>query len=75
MVRRNGFSGGLSLGTLAVNQFRVGSSATTSSQRFIYNSSNGAFFFDSDGNGTTGAIQIATLSTGLGMTHQDIVVV
>ncbi|BAQ63251.1 Calx-beta domain-containing protein [Geminocystis sp. NIES-3709] len=75
LVRRNGFSGGLSLGTLAVNQFRVGSSATVSTDRFIYNSSNGAFFFDSDGNGATGAIQIATFSTGLGMTNQDIVIV
>ncbi|BAQ65110.1 alkaline phosphatase [Geminocystis sp. NIES-3709] len=75
LVRRNGFGGGLSLGTLPLNQFRVGSSATASTDRFIYNSSSGAFFFDSDGNGATGAVQIATLSTGLAMTNQDIVVV
>ncbi|BAQ67006.1 PD40 domain-containing protein [Geminocystis sp. NIES-3709] len=75
LIRRDGFSGGLSLGTLPVNQFRVGSSATTSSQRFIYNSSNGAFFFDVDGNGATAAVQFATLNTGLALTNADILVI
>ncbi|BAQ66306.1 alkaline phosphatase [Geminocystis sp. NIES-3709] len=75
LIRRNGFSGGLSLGTLPVNQFHIGSSATTSAHRFIYNSSNGAFFFDVDGNGATGAVQFASLNTGLALTNGDIVVI
>ncbi|BAQ65169.1 S-layer family protein [Geminocystis sp. NIES-3709] len=76
LIRRNGFGGGLSLGTLPVNQFHIGSSATTSSDRFIYNSSNGGLFFDVDGSGATAATQIATLNTGLTtMSNQDIFVI
>ncbi|BAQ65490.1 hypothetical protein [Geminocystis sp. NIES-3709] len=75
LIRRNGFSGGLSLGTLPVNQFRIGSLTTKSSQRFIYNPSNGAFFFDSDGNGASEALKIATLTAGLDMTNEDILII
>jgi Ca2+-binding RTX toxin-like protein len=57
-----GFKGGLVTGTLKASQFRLGSSANNSSQRFIYNTSNGALFFDVDGNGASAQIQIATLS-------------
>jgi hypothetical protein len=41
---------------------------------FIYNSATGALFFDADGTGSTGQVQIATLSTGLAMTNADIFV-
>jgi serralysin len=75
LVSGSGFGGGLTVGTLATNAFRLGSSATTSAHRFIYNSSNGGLFFDVDGNGGSSSVQIATLNTGLAMTNQDIVVI
>ncbi|WP_373481201.1 calcium-binding protein [Geminocystis sp.] len=75
LVSGSGFGGGLAIGTLTTNQFTIGSSATTSAQRFIYNSSNGALFFDVDGSGATAAVQFATLNTGLALTNSDIVVV
>jgi len=74
-VSATGFAGGLVVGTLLASQFIIGASATTSAHRFGYDSGNGKLWFDSDGNGATAAIQIATLSTGLGLTNVDIVVV
>ncbi|MBL1209971.1 MAG: calcium-binding protein, partial [Geminocystis sp. GBBB08] len=74
-VLGSGFGGGLVTGTLSTNQFSVGSSATTSAQRFFYNSSNGGLFFDVDGSGATAAVQFATLNTGLALTNADIVVI
>jgi Ca2+-binding RTX toxin-like protein len=48
------------------SDFLIGGGAmgvTSASQRFIYNTSTGALFFDADGNQTGfGAVQIATLS-------------
>ena len=55
-------------------QFTIGSSAADNSDRFIYNKSTGALFFDSDGTGATGQVQFAKLSTGLAMTNADIFV-
>jgi Ca2+-binding RTX toxin-like protein len=74
LIRSTGFDGGLVAGTLLSTQFTLGSSATTSTHRFIYNSSNGGLFFDVDGNGATTMLQVATLNTGLDLTNQDIVV-
>jgi Ca2+-binding RTX toxin-like protein len=67
-VSAAGFAGGLVVGTLAASQFISGAgitSATNNLQRFIYNTTNGALFYDADGNGLgSSALQIATL-TGL----------
>jgi Ca2+-binding RTX toxin-like protein len=67
-VSAAGFAGGLVVGTLTASQFISGAgitSANSSSQRFIYNTTNGALFYDADGNGVgSSALQIATL-TGL----------
>ena len=72
-VSAAGFGGGLIAGgAIAAAQFMMGSSATTASQRFIYNSLSGALFFDLDGIGSVAQVQIATLSTGLAMTNNDI---
>lgn len=69
------FGGGLTAGTaITTAQFTLGSSASDSSGRFIYNQSTGALFFDADGTGLSKQIQIAQLSTGLGMTNQNIIV-
>ena len=73
VVSAQGFGGGLIAGdTITTAQFLLGSTATNVSQRFIYNSSNGALLFDIDGNGSQIAKQIATLNTGLALTFEDI---
>ncbi|MBN3892123.1 MAG: calcium-binding protein [Nostoc sp. JL31] len=71
-----GFGGGLSLGSLKTNQFTLGTSATTSNQRFIYNGATGGLFFDLDGS-ASGFTQVkfAQLSTGLSVSVNNFVVV
>jgi Ca2+-binding RTX toxin-like protein len=68
--------GGLSKGTLSANQFIVGTSATNSDQRFIYNLSTGGLYFDQDGSAAGfSQVQFATLSSGLTLTNNNFVVV
>lgn len=70
-----GFGGGLVAGAaIAVNQFVLGTGATTGSNRFIFNNGNGSLFFDQDGTGAIAKIQIATLNTGLSLSNADIFV-
>lgn len=70
-----GFGGGLVAGSaIAASQFRLGSAATTSSHRFLYDQSTGALFFDQDGTGAIAKTQFATLNTGLALTNADIFV-
>ena len=72
-ISARGFGGGLVGGaSLSAAQFTLGTAATDSSDRFIYNSSTGALFFDVDGTGATAQVQIATLQTGLALTNADI---
>lgn len=74
-VRGSSFGGGLTAGyTISPQQFVIGTAATNSSHRFIYNSATGGLLFDVDGSGATAAIQLATLNTGLSLTSQDILV-
>ncbi|NJR61684.1 MAG: hypothetical protein HC769_24320 [Cyanobacteria bacterium CRU_2_1] len=72
---RSGFSNSLNLGTISSAQFHLGSGAADSSDRFIYNQSTGALFFDRDGRGGSAQVQIATLSNRASLSHSDIVVV
>jgi Ca2+-binding RTX toxin-like protein len=73
LVSASGFGGGLVAGDLISSaQFILGTAATNTSQRFIYNSTSGALLFDSDGNGSIAAIQFATLSPNLALTFEDI---
>ncbi|MFN6498722.1 MAG: calcium-binding protein [Nostoc sp. DedQUE01] len=75
-VSSAGFAGGLSAGVLKASQFRIGTSVTTSNQRFIYDSTTGALFFDQDGSaGAFTKVQFAQLSTGLSLTNNNFVVV
>jgi Ca2+-binding RTX toxin-like protein len=74
-VSQAGFAGGLKKGGLKADQFVIGSAAKEKGDRFIYNQSTGALFFDGDGKGGTGQVQIAKLSTGLAMTNNDIHVI
>ncbi|MFN6538728.1 MAG: beta strand repeat-containing protein [Nostoc sp. EkiNYC01] len=71
-----GFGGGLSIGSLSASQFRIGASATTSTQRFIYNNTTGGLFFDQDGSaGGFTQVQFAQLSPGLSLTTNNFRVV
>lgn len=75
VVSAAGFGGGLVVGSaIAASQFRLGSAATTSSHRFLYDQTTGALFFDQDGTGAIAKIQFATLNTGLSLTNADIFV-
>ncbi|NEU84408.1 calcium-binding protein, partial [Nostoc sp. UIC 10630] len=69
------FGGGLSIGSLQQSQFIVGTSATTSNQRFIYDFSTGGLFFDQDGSASAfNQVKFAQLSAGLSLTNDKIVV-
>ncbi|MGF1987831.1 MAG: S8 family serine peptidase [Nostoc sp. ZfuVER08] len=70
-----GFGGGLiGGGAIAVNQFALGTAATTTDTRFIFNQNNGYLFFDSDGTGAIAQTQIATLNTGVSLSNTNIYV-
>ncbi|MEH2402986.1 calcium-binding protein [Nostoc sp.] len=75
-VTAEGFGGGLSIGSLQTSQFTLGASATTSTQRFIYNNITGALFFDQDGSASAFTqVQFAQLSAGLSLTKNNFAVV
>ncbi|MBD2530365.1 calcium-binding protein [Nostoc flagelliforme FACHB-838] len=75
-VSSAGFDYGLSIGSLSASQFIIGTSATTSNQRFIYDNITGALYFDQDGNaGAFAQVQFAQLSKGLSLTENNFVVV
>ena len=57
-----------------VDQFVIGAGAMDSSDRFIYNSRNGALYFDSDGSGSIPQINFAQLSSGLSLSNNNIFV-
>ena len=61
-VSSSGFATIGGTGILAATRFTLGTAATTTSQRFIYDSSNGNLWFDSDGTGGTAQVQIAQLT-------------
>ena len=69
------FGGGLTEGFLQYNQFTIGSSASDSSDRVIYNSSSGDLFFDADGAGSNPQVQFASLNSGLALIASDFVVI
>ena len=69
------FGGGLTPGSLDVGQFTLGSAATDSGDRFIYNTSNGQLFFDRDGTGDAGKVRIATLEGNPSLTAEDIEII
>ncbi len=74
-----GFGGGLVAGNLSSDRFRFGAgitTANTTNQRFIYNATNGAFFFDADGSlGGSAPLQIATLSGNPALSNTNIVLI
>ncbi|MBC1224508.1 calcium-binding protein [Nostoc sp. UCD121] len=70
------FGGGLSIPSLEANQFTIGTFATTSNQRFIYDNITGELYFDLDGSASAFTqVQFAQLSAGLSLTKNNFVVV
>jgi Ca2+-binding RTX toxin-like protein len=70
-VSSSGFATIGGLGTLAASRFFLGAAATTTGHRFLYDSSNGNLWFDSDGTGAINQVQIAQLSTGLALSNTN----
>jgi len=66
---------GLGLGALSADAFRTGTAAQDSSDRIIYNASNGNLYYDSDGNGSTAAILFANLQNLASLSASDFVVI
>jgi Ca2+-binding RTX toxin-like protein len=59
------FGGGLATGVLTADQFRIGLgaiSASSTNQRFIFNTTDRSLYFDVDGFGGAASVQIATLN-------------
>jgi Ca2+-binding RTX toxin-like protein len=65
----------LTAGNLPTAAFVIGTAAGDADDRIVYNSANGALFYDADGNGAGAAVQFATLSAGLALTAADFVVI
>lgn len=62
VISAAGFGGDLVANTfLSASHFVLGTVATDSNDRFIYNAANGVLYFDADGTGTSAAVPIATL--------------
>ncbi|CAK0742483.1 serralysin [Gammaproteobacteria bacterium] len=72
------FTSLVTTGVLAAGSFRFGAGITTAADAndfLIYNSTSGALYYDADGNGAGHAVQFATLSTGLGLTNADFLII
>ncbi|NES22364.1 MAG: calcium-binding protein [Symploca sp. SIO3E6] len=68
----SGFDNELTVGLLDAEEFTIGSAATKASDRFIYDDTTGALFFDPDGTGVLAQVQFAQLSGGVALTNSDI---
>jgi Ca2+-binding RTX toxin-like protein len=65
-------------GALAAGALHIvtsGFAAADAADRIIYNSSNGALWYDADGNGAGAAVFFAQLSAGLALTEADFLVI
>jgi hypothetical protein len=74
IIMQDGFSRSLRAGKLQANQFLLGTGAADSNNRFIYDRSKGALFFDPDGIGSVAQVQIAKLTNKAALSHADIVI-
>ncbi|MFM6106898.1 MAG: hypothetical protein ACKPEO_15320, partial [Sphaerospermopsis kisseleviana] len=76
-IDSSGFTG-LAIGQLSAEAFTFGAgvtSATSSTHRFIFNTTNGDLFFDADGDGAGASVKIATLNNSASLSHSDIFVI
>lgn len=65
----------LSASSWSSADFRIGTAAVNSSQNIIYNSTSGGLFYDADGAGGAAAVQFATLTANLALTHNDFLII
>jgi Ca2+-binding RTX toxin-like protein len=75
VISKSEFGLSQAIGTLDTSLFRLGTKATTASDRFIYNKNTGNLFFDADGIGGTAQFQIAQLSNKVALNSGDITVI
>ena len=68
----SGFGGELSAGELSESSFVMGSAATNSEQRFVFNDASSELFFDADGSGAASQQLIATLDGVSNLSTGDI---
>ena len=59
---------------LTATSFHIGVSATTISQRIVYNPATGALSYDADGTGPVAAVRFARLPAGLALTSQSFMI-
>jgi Ca2+-binding RTX toxin-like protein len=62
-------------GGLSAAAFHTGTGAATAAHRVVYEAGTGALFYDADGSGAGGQVQIATLSAGLGLTSAEFTII
>jgi Ca2+-binding RTX toxin-like protein len=75
LVSAKGFKRGLVAGTVIPSeQFVLGSTATDSDDRFLYDKATGELFFDSDGSGVKQPVLFAVLTNKPTLTNADIFV-
>ena len=62
----------LDVGAIDVSEFVLGTTATTATQRLIYDKAHGDLYFDADGNGAGARQLVASLVDGTALTYADI---
>ena len=65
------FAGISTQGMISSDMLTIGTDASSSSHRFIYNSGTGNLFYDSDGSGSSQQVKLVGLDTGLALTNSD----
>ena len=68
-----GLFSALAPGTLGAAAFRLGTVATTTSQRILYDLSTGNLYYDADGSGAKQAIRFATVTSGTQLSASNFV--
>ena len=63
---------GLDVGAIDVSEFVLGTTATTATQRLVYDQAHGDLYFDADGNGVDARQLVASLVDGTALTYADI---
>jgi Ca2+-binding RTX toxin-like protein len=74
-VSATGLGGGLVPGAISAGQFTLGSIATDSDDRFLYNVSTGTLLFDADGVGATVPVLVVNLAGASTLTAADILAI
>jgi serralysin len=62
-------------GTISSSAFYAGAAAHDATDKIIYNPATGAVYYDPDGTGGAGQVQIAQLGANLGLTYSDFVII